>query len=31
VILGATSRGKLYPPVVIICGGKYPGVEWNPS
>ena len=31
VILGATSRGKLYPPIVIIPGGKYPGVEWEPS
>lgn len=31
VILGATNEGKLYPPVVIISGGKYPGIEWNPS
>jgi hypothetical protein len=21
----------LYPPIVIIPGGKYPGVEWEPS
>ena len=31
VILGATSEGTLYPPVVIIPHGKYPGVEWKPS
>ena len=21
----------MYPPVVIVPGGKYPGKEWNPS
>ena len=31
LILGATNEGKLYPPVVIIKGGKYPGIEWKPS
>ena len=31
VILGETSEGKMYPPVVIIPGGKYPGQEWDPS
>ena len=31
IILGATNWGKLYPPVVIISGGKYPGKEWTPS
>ena len=31
VILGATSEGKLYPPIAILCGGKYPGIEWVPS
>ena len=31
VILGSTSEGKMYPPVVIIRGGKYPGKEWKPS
>ena len=31
VILGANSEGKLYSPVVIIGGGKYPGVEWKTS
>ena len=31
VILGATSEGQLYPPIVIIPGGKYPGIKWEPS
>ena len=29
--MGETSEGKMYPPVVIIPGGKYPGQEWDPS
>lgn len=31
VILAATSEGKMYPPVVIMPGGKYPGIKWKPS
>ena len=21
----------MYPPIIIIPGGKYPGIKWNPS
>ena len=31
LILGATTKGKLYPPIVILSGGKNPGIEWKPS
>ena len=31
VILASTSEGIMYPPVIILPGGKYPGKEWDPS